>query len=190
MKKVFAALVYTAACLGAIAAQADPYGIADLRTGDMKKLVVHENPMPTAQDTAYYLADDAGTATLEDYNGKVILLNFWATWCAPCRAEMPMLADLQSKFGGEDFQVVTIATGRNNPAGIVKFFDEIGVDNLPRHQDPRQKLAAQMGIFGLPITILINEDGEEIARLRGDAHWNSESAKDIIAKVIAKETGS
>ncbi|MEO0381693.1 MAG: TlpA disulfide reductase family protein, partial [Pseudomonadota bacterium] len=109
---------------------------------------------------------------------------FWATWCAPCRHEMPMLSELQTAFGGDDFEVVTIATGRNSPAGIVKFFKDTGIDNLPRYQDPKQKLAAQMGVFGLPITVLIDRDGREIARLRGDADWSSDSAKAIIAELI------
>lgn len=99
-----------------------------------------------------------------------------------------MLSELQTEFGGDTFEVVTIATGRNNPAGIVKFFDEIGVDNLPRHQDPKQKLAAQMAVFGLPITVLINPEGREIARLRGDADWSSDSAKAIIAALIEDES--
>ena len=190
MRQVLAALVYTVGLLGAIAAQADPYGIADLRSGDMKKLVVHDTPQPAALDTPYTLADDAGQGRLADYAGKITLVNFWATWCAPCRAEMPMLSELQTEFGGDAFEVVTIATGRNNPAGIVKFFKETNIDNLPRHQDPRQKLAAEMGVFGLPITVLLDESGQEVARLRGDAHWNSDSAKAIIAKLIAQRTGS
>ena len=97
---------------------------------------------------------------------------------------MPHLSELQSEFGGDDFEVLTIATGRNSPAGIAKFFEEIGVDNLPRHQDPRQSLAAQMGIFGLPITVLIDPDGREIARLRGDADWASDNAKAIITTIL------
>ena len=65
-----------------------------------------------------------------------------------------------------------------------ELFDEIGVDNLPRHQDPRQSLAAQMGIFGLPITVLIDPDGREIARLRGDADWASDNAKAILTTIL------
>ncbi|WP_299781175.1 TlpA disulfide reductase family protein [uncultured Roseobacter sp.] len=188
MKRIFAALVYTALGAGAILApvmaQADLAEAALLRDGDMKKLVFHEVPEATS-DAAYQLADGAGEETLEAYKGKYILLNFWATWCAPCRKEMPQLSELQAEFGGEDFEVVTIATGRNSPEGIKKFFAEIGVDNLPRHQDPRQSLASQMGIFGLPITVLIDREGREVARLRGDADWSSDSAKAVIAAVLA-----
>ena len=188
MKFISAALVYTALTLGAITggtmASADVANFAALRDGDMKKLVIHETPEATSS-AAFQLADGAGEQTLEAYRGKYVLLNFWATWCAPCRKEMPQLAALQTEFGSDAFEVVTIATGRNSPQGIQKFFDEIGVDNLPRHQDPKQKLASQMGIFGLPITVLIDPEGREIARLRGDADWSSDSARAIVAALVS-----
>ncbi len=187
MKKLVAALVYTALLAGANPALADMTALAGLRTGDMKKLVIHTTPEATS-NAAFQQADNKGPMTLEAYRGKYVLLNFWATWCAPCRKEMPMLAELQDEFGGDTFEVVTIATGRNSPAGIVKFFAETGITNLPRHQDPKQALASQMGIFGLPITVIINPEGREIARLRGDADWASDSAKAIIAALV--NTGS
>ena len=186
MKKIVAAALYMALTLGAIPVLADTEAAAALRDGDMKKLIFHSTP-EAVSNASYNLADGAGSGSLADYEGKYILVNFWATWCAPCRHEMPMLAELQSELGGDAFEVVTIATGRNNPAAIVKFFDEIGVDNLPRHQDPKQKLAAQMGIFGLPITVLIDPKGREIARLRGDADWSSDSAKAVIGALIGTE---
>ncbi|WP_299375260.1 TlpA disulfide reductase family protein [uncultured Tateyamaria sp.] len=186
MKKIVIAALYMALTVGAIPAHADTDAAIAARTGDMKKLVFHGTP-EAVSTVAYDLADGAGTGTLADYEGKHILVNFWATWCAPCRHEMPMLAELQTELGGDAFEVVTIATGRNNPAAIVKFFDEIGVNNLPRHQDPKQKLAAQMGIFGLPITVLIDPEGREIARLRGDADWSSDSAKAVITALIGAE---
>jgi thiol-disulfide isomerase/thioredoxin len=184
MKKLLLALVYTALTLGAnpvLASDADI--ITPLLEGDMKKLAVHSAPKATS-NAAFDLADDAGRATLEDYRGKYVLVNFWATWCAPCRKEMPQLSELQAELGGDDFEVLTIATGRNSPTGISKFFEEIGVTNLPRHQDPKQGLASQMAIFGLPITVLMDPEGREIARLRGDADWSSDSAKGIIKALI------
>lgn len=191
MRILRSALVYTALCAGAImaatSAAADLAAAAELRDGDMKKLIFHETPKETSS-AAFTLADGAGEASLEDYRGKYVLLNFWATWCAPCRKEMPQLSELQAEFGGDTFEVLTLATGRNSPTGINKFFDEIGVDNLPRHQDPKQKVASEMGIFGLPITVLIDPEGREVARLRGDANWASENAKAIIATVL--KTGS
>ncbi|WP_299968226.1 TlpA disulfide reductase family protein [uncultured Roseobacter sp.] len=187
MKRTVAALLYTALVAGAIAAptgaSADLEAAAALREGDMKKLVFHEAP-EVVPNVPFDLADGAGQATLEDYRGKYVLLNFWATWCGPCRIEMPHLSELQTELGGDDFEVLTIATGRNSPTGIKSFLAEIGVDNLPRHQDPQQKLASQMAIFGLPITVLIDPDGREVARLRGDADWASDSAKALLRAAI------
>ena len=137
------------------------------------------------QAPAFTLLDLDGTpVSLEAFAGQTVVLNFWATWCAPCRKEMPHLAELQAELGGDDFEVLTIATGRNSPEGIVKFFKDVGINNLPRHQDPKQALASQMGIFGLPITVLIDPQGREIARLRGDADWAGDSAKSIITALI------
>jgi preprotein translocase subunit Sec61beta len=100
---------------------------------------------------------------------------------------MPQIAELQEEFGGDDFEVLTIATGRNTPAGIVKFFEENGITNLPRHTDPKQALARTMAVIGLPITVLINREGQEVARLLGDAEWNSDSAKAIVKALIDSE---
>lgn len=189
MKKLLLALVYTALTLGANAAVADVSTLEALRTGDMKKLNFHSTPTEVSSES-FMLADDAGTATLADYQGKYVLLNFWATWCAPCRKEMPMLEALQQEFGGDDFEVLTLATGRNSPTGIKKFFDENGIASLPRHQDPKQAVARDMAILGLPITVILNPEGQEIARLRGDADWNSDSARAIIAALINQPSGS
>jgi thiol-disulfide isomerase/thioredoxin len=107
-------------------------------------------------------------------------VNFWATWCAPCRAEMPHLSNLQTQLGSDDLSVVTIATGRNPRPAMERFFEEISVDNLPLHADPRSTLARNMGVLGLPITVILDRDGQEIARLQGDADWSSESAIAIL----------
>jgi thiol-disulfide isomerase/thioredoxin len=179
--------LYMALTLGAITLPtptlAEIDEVAALRTGDMKKLTFHAAPKPVS-NVKFLLADGAGKARLSDFKGQYVLLNFWATWCAPCRREMPMLGDLQSEFGGENFQVLTIATGRNTAPGIDKFFVEVGVNNLPKHTDPKQKLAREMGVFGLPVTMILNPEGQEIARMTGDATWNSDSARAIIAALL------
>lgn len=177
-------VLYTALMLGANAAHADMSAIADLRDGSMKKLTFHENAKPVSD--VPFITADGGEGSLADYKGKIALVNFWATWCAPCRKEMPMLSELQTELGGADFEVVTIATGRNAPPAMKAFFADIGVDNLPLHRDPRQQLARQMAVLGLPITLILDRDGQEIARLLGDADWASNSAKAILSALIQR----
>ena len=98
-----------------------------------------------------------------------------------------MLSELQTEFGWKNFEVVTIATGRNAPGALKRFFDKAGIENLPRHRDIKQRLARKMAILGLPITVILNRQGKEIARLRGDADWSSDSAKSIISALIETE---
>ena len=157
-------------------------GIADLRDGDMRKLNLSE---PVALPEVPFEAEDGTEMTLAAYEGRIVVLNFWATWCAPCRHEMPTLSALQAGMGGEDLAVVTIATGRNPAPAMRDFFAEIGVDNLPLHRDPQQALARNLGVLGLPVTLILDREGREIGRLQGDADWNSESAQAILAALIA-----
>ena len=166
--------VYTALALGANAALAeDP---ASLRQGDMQKLGFHAAPadLPAVE----LLTLDDKPASLADYRGQWVVVNFWATWCAPCRTEMPTLDQLQADMPA--IAVVPVATGRNAVDGIRQFYEEAEITNLPVLRDPKSTLAQQMGVMALPITVILNPDGQEVARLIGDADWNSDSAKAIL----------
>ncbi|MCB1334968.1 MAG: TlpA family protein disulfide reductase [Roseivivax sp.] len=184
MKRFGLALIYTALAGLANPGHADVAAAAALRDGDMKKLGFHSEAKPVA-DTEFVTFDGA-RLKLSDWRGKWVLVNFWATWCAPCRKEMPMLSELQAELGGDDFEVVTIATGRNPPPAMQAFFAEIGVDNLPLHRDPKQALARSMGILGLPITVIVDPDGNEVARLTGEADWASDGAKAMLRVLIGR----
>lgn len=187
MKRVLGIVLYMATALGANPALADSAQAEALREGDMKKLMFHSAPQPVSQ--VEFERGEGGAGTLGDYEGRVALVNFWATWCAPCRAEMPTLSALEREMGGENFAVVTIATGRNPLPAMKKFMDEIGADTLPLHRDPKSALARQMGVFGLPMTMILDRQGREIARLTGDADWNSDSARAIIAALTGESGG-
>lgn len=175
-------LLYTALVFGANAAFADGVDWQAAKQG-LPKLVPAETPAPVTDVT--FTDPDGGTRSLADYHGKVVLVNFWATWCAPCREEMPALDALQAELGGDDFEVVPIATGRNAVPRIHDFFDEVGVTNLPVLLDPGMKLARQMGVVGLPVSVLIDREGHEIARLTGDDEWASDPAKELIRQLTA-----
>ena len=177
---LFTAALYTGLALLANTAIADPAALMALRDGDMRKLTVHSAPMP-GSDVAF-TSEDGAQVTLADYAGQTVVLNFWATWCAPCRQEMPHLSALQDAMS-DDLTVLTVATGRNPRDAIDRFFDEIGVANLPKATDPQQQLARSFGVLGLPITIILNAEGQEVARLQGDADWSSDSAMAILAMV-------
>lgn len=183
MKRFLAALVYTGLIALANPSAAEMSDIAALREGDMKKLVLHDTPkdIPDLE-----ILDETDTPRrLSDHAGKWLVVNFWATWCAPCRKEMPTLSNLQTRMSDQPVEVVTIATGRNPAAAVDRFLEEIGADNLPQYRDPKQALARQIGIMGLPVTLIVDPDQKEIARLIGDAHWDSDSALAILEALAA-----
>lgn len=185
MRLKLAAVLYTALAVCANAALADTAALEALREGSMKKLVFHAEPRAVSE--AAFVDETEAERTLAEFAGKHVVLNFWATWCAPCRKEMPALDRLQAELGGETFAVVTLATGRNSPTGIRRFFEDEGVTGLPRFRDPKQAVARDMAVLGLPVTVILSPEGEEIARLQGDAEWDSASAKAIISALIAAE---
>ncbi|PLS23126.1 TlpA disulfide reductase family protein [Neptunicoccus cionae] len=190
LKKAFAAAVlYAAGATIANPVLAEAPNIAtltEMRGGDMKKLAFSAEPV--ARIDTPFQDEDGTTVTFEDFEGKYLLVNFWATWCAPCRHEMPTLDALQDAYGGDDFQVVTIATGHNPLPAIHSFFEEAGVTNIEIYRDPKQKLAREMTVFGLPMTMILNPQGQEIARLRGDADWFSPEAQEIVKALITSNT--
>ena len=183
MRIVKSAVLYTSLALVANVAIAGS-ALEELRDGDMMKLAIHQEPMAVSPEP---FAGPEGETTLADYQGKVLLVNFWATWCAPCREEMPSIAALGEAFAAEDFAVVTIATGRNPAPAIEKFLSEIGLEDLHVYLDPKQRLARDMGVMGLPVTVLVDSEGREVARLVGGADWGSDSARALIAALIGEE---
>lgn len=185
MRLVGQIVLYTALVLGANGLAAEPAALGPLLQGDMRKLVLVETP---GQPVEAELTDaEDGTHRLSDWRGKYVLVNFWATWCAPCRAELGALDRLQAEHGGERFDVLTVATGPNPLPAIRKLFGEIGVTHLPILRDPKQRFAREMGVMGLPVSVLIDPEGREIGRLIGDAEWDGPEALALIGALTAAE---
>ncbi|MER9137650.1 TlpA family protein disulfide reductase [Mesorhizobium sp. M0830] len=138
-------------------------------------------PLPEIQ----FQDGDGQPKTLADFSGKVVLLNIWATWCAPCRKEMPTLDRLQAKLGGPDFEVVALSMDRGGPDKVKKFFAEIGIEHLALNIDTSAKAMFALGAVGLPMTLLIDRRGKEIARLIGPAEWDAPEMVDFIRSHFA-----
>jgi thiol-disulfide isomerase/thioredoxin len=177
LRKIVLAVLYTALACGANAGALD-----GLLNGDMKKLAVLETPVAIPE--AELLDASDAPHSMAEYKGKWVVMNFWATWCAPCRKEMPSLDRLQAAM--PDIAVVPVATGRNDVAQIAKFYTQAEVANLPVLRDPKSGLAHAMGVMGLPVTILLNPEGEEVARLIGDAEWDSPDAIAVLQALTAE----
>jgi len=166
MQNLMLAMLYTALMMGA-----NPVAAQPVLEGDMKKLIlVDAKPVP---DFILLDAND-GPHPLSGWQGQWVVLNFWATWCAPCREEMPSLANLQHAL--PELAVLPVATGRNAVAAITRFYVEAGVTSLPVLRDPKSTFAREMGVLGLPVTVIIDPQGREVGRLIGDAAWDSPEA--------------
>ena len=121
--------------------------------------------------------------TLEDFRGKLVLLNIWATWCAPCREEMPALDRLQQALGGPDFEVVALSIDREGMAVVRRFYDEIGIRALAPYVDPSMRAGAILRIVGVPTTLLLDRQGGERWRKTGPEQWDS---PEIVAALHAR----
>jgi len=182
MRKIGLGVLYLALALGANPGLGGPDAAAALRDGDMKKLSFTQSDQ--VRDAVFLDAADV-EVPLDQWRGKWVVLNFWATWCAPCRHEMPSLARLQVAM--PEIAVLPVATGRNSVTGITKFFAEAGVTGLPVLRDPKSVLAREMAVMGLPVTVILDPQGREVARLIGDAEWDSATAQAVLTALIAEE---
>jgi thiol-disulfide isomerase/thioredoxin len=118
--------------------------------------------------------------TLAEFTNKVVLLNVWATWCVPCREEMPALDRLQQKLGGPDFEVLALSIDAGGAAAVKRFYDEIGIGSLALYVDPASRATGTLGLIGIPTTVLIDRQGREIGRRTGPAQWDGREAVRMI----------
>ncbi|HTN98395.1 MAG TPA: TlpA disulfide reductase family protein [Nordella sp.] len=156
-----------------------------LATGAMTAFVVKAERKPVPDIS--FLPENGAATSLKAWQGRVVLVNLWATWCAPCREEMPSLAKLQSEMGSPDFEVVAIAVDRKGLEASAKFLTEVGAIALKLYADPSTETLGKFQAVGLPSSILIDREGREIGRLAGPAEWNSPEAKALIKAAIAEK---
>ena len=166
------------AFVGATAGAAEPPKFAGM-AGDFSPIE------PPEQIASPNFQDKMGQpVNLDSFKGKVVVLNFWATWCPPCIAEMPALDKLQSDLGGKDFTVIAISTDRDGIKKSAPFYRRAGIKNLALYNDKRGSLLDAFGAKNLPITLVLDRDGRVVGRIEGAANWDSTEAKALIAHYL------
>lgn len=154
--------------------------------GMPQNFVVHNTPKSVA---SIKFDDEAGHArSLADFKGKVVVLNIWATWCVPCRREMPTLDRLQAALAGPDFEVIPVSIDRGGIDTIRKFYADIAVHRLGMYADTSGNVLHEGGALGLPTTLIINRSGQEVARIVGPAEWDSTEIMQFLRPIIAQPT--
>ncbi len=156
--------------------------ISPFAKGEVASLAPEKAPAPLP--VIAFEGPDGKPTTLAAFRGKTVLLNLWATWCAPCRKEMPALDRLQAQLGGKDFEVLALNLDTRNLEKRKAFLDEIGAKSLAFYADPKadalQKLKASAKALGLPTTILIDAQGCALGVMQGPAEWDSPDAQALI----------
>lgn len=148
-----------------------PQGGGQAETASPRSFVMHEAPRTLPE--IKFEDGNAEALTLADLRGKTVLLNIWATWCVPCREEMPTLDALEAELGGPGFEVVPLSVDRAGPEVVRKFYAEIGIEHLGLYIDASMRASFDLQAPGLPTTLLIDGEGRELGRLVGPAEWDT-----------------
>jgi thiol-disulfide isomerase/thioredoxin len=177
-------------------------GLAAYRYGPLARHVGSVSPLPivgapSSEDLTPAIFDpprpvpairftDAGgqTRSLRDFRGRVVLLDIWATWCGPCRKEMPALDRLDEKLGGADFVVLPVSIDRAGLAAVAPFYRALGIERLGVYLDPLGRGTAALAIPGVPTTFLIDREGRLAARKMGDAQWDGRLMMALIRRFL------
>ena len=140
---------------------------------DLKNLVVHK--IPKIYDNVIFLDDADEEINIKNLDSKLIILNFWATWCEPCKEEMPSLNRLQANQKLKNLKIYPINIGKENLKKVKSFFTELDINNLEPYFDNPSTLAKTFSLRGLPTTIILNSKGEEFARIIGSINFDDEN---------------
>ena len=187
MRVVVAAALAGVVAIGAaaggfyVAATTAPSGAAGLPFAHAGK--------PKAIPELRFLDGAGRTRSLGEFKGRFVLLNIWATWCAPCREEMPALDRLQTRLGGPDFEVVALSIDQQGLETVRKFFGETGIKSLQPFIDPSAQAAFKLGAPGVPSTLLVDRAGREVGRHSGPAKWDAPEIIDNLAHRIKEGSG-
>lgn len=147
-----------------------------------------EVPVPSGEPRPLpalaFRAMDGTKTTLAALTGKVVVLNLWATWCAPCLEEMPSLDRLQARFEDQPVVVLALSVDRASPERVRAFLDEVGVRHLQTYRDPKAAAIRTLKVPGLPATILVDKEGREAGRVLGIARWDGPQAVEAVQRLL------
>jgi thiol-disulfide isomerase/thioredoxin len=145
---------------------------------------------PTAVASVSVQDLDGRELDLQDHltTGEVVVLNFWATWCAPCKQEMPTLAALDEMFANRPLRVVTLAMDRAGPPALRAFMAEVGAERLEILHDPKMAVSGPYAVRGLPVTIVVDRNGHEVFRHAGFADWSAPAVVEFLEGLLDQAT--
>jgi thiol-disulfide isomerase/thioredoxin len=160
--------------------------VKDMAKGEVAAMNISKKP-EKLPDLAFN-DPDGKPVSLAAFKGKTLLLNVWATWCVPCRAEMPELDKLQGELGSDKFQVVAVNIDTSRPERPKKFFEDAGVKALTLYADPKANIFYELKqagkALGLPVTMLIDPEGCQLGLMNGPAAWRSADGKALVTKAV------
>jgi len=173
------------------ATQAMTERLKPLATGELAAVTVGSTPKPPP--VIAFNGPDGQAKSLGDFKGRTVLVNLWATWCVPCREEMPALDKLQAALGGKEFEVVAINVDTRNAEKPKAWLQDNGIHNLAYYTDPSGKVLQVLQksghVVGLPTTLIVGPSGCEVALLKGPAEWASPDAMAFVKAALEPQTG-
>lgn len=156
--------------------------------GNMVKEVDFLPPEPVAD---FQFKNEAGkTLKLSDFKGKPLIVNLWATWCAPCVHEMPGLSAIQEQFAQQGLQVLAISQDFNGLELVRSFYQKQGITNLPIYLDPKLEILSQINAKGIPATLFIDKNGKRVAQISGAIDWHSTGVLNAVKQLAGEVTRS
>lgn len=150
--------------------------------GEMANFAVFE--APERPDPVQFVDGDGQARSFDDWKGKVVLVNLWATWCGPCRHEMPALDRLQAELGGDEFEVLAVSLDRSGLDLPKAFYAENNIEHLGLYNDASARTGVALGVFGMPTTVLLDREGRLLGRLVGPAEWDAPDAVALMKAAI------
>ena len=149
-----------------------------------KNLIIHKDPIKHKEIAFNNLYNE--TINLDNYKNFLVIINFWATWCAPCISELPSLSKLQEKLDNTKFKLLLISIDRSGEKVFKPFLKKIGLTSLKSGNDPKTLLMQKLGLTGIPTTLLVSPTGEVVGKLVGTAKWDTRSAIDLVNFYLQK----